>query len=145
MDIEKTLAQLELRYSKPISWYMFSPFYADSDGNVCETGVLLFCENTSFHCYSDTVDSSFSAIDVLTIDHAKRTNVLDFVHGKDKKLKCMGSLPAMFTDSLDVIELDNKKMIFLKIKGTEFKQMLKIAASKQKYSMEEFHRTKQSS
>lgn len=129
-------------YSNRISWHMESPFYADSDGKLCETGVIVFCTDTDFHCYGDGVDTAFAAIDVLTVEHAKKDSVLDFVNGKSSKLKYLGSLPSLFTDSLDVIELDGKKQLFLKIKGTEFKQMLKIASCKQKYSMEEYNRTK---
>ncbi len=142
MDTKEILSQLENRFSKKISWYLFSPFYADTEGNISEDGVLLFNIDTRFHCYNQNIDTSFDAIDVLTIEHAKKENVMAFLSGGNSKLKCMGTLPAVFCDSVDVIELDNKRTVFLKIKGTQFKQMLKIAASKQKYSMEEYNRSR---
>lgn len=141
MDIKKTLEIIKEKYGN-ISWYMFSPFYADTEGTVCDTGIILFCKETTFHCYSDTVDTSFNAIDVISIQHAKKENVLKYVCGKTGRLKYMGTLPSLFADSLDVVDFEDNKSIFLKIKGTEFKQVLKIASCKQKYSMEEYNRSK---
>ncbi len=40
----------------------------------------------------------------------------------------------MFKDTITWLELEGKKMIFLGIKGTEFKQLPSLAQAKQKYS-----------
>lgn len=142
MEIKERLEQLERRYGKRITWYYESPFYADSDGNISENGCILFCMETSFYCVTDKSELSFEAMSVLSLQHASKTVALDYATRKTEKLRCLGSIPALFVDSVDVIELENDRIVFLKLKGTEFKQMLKIAASKQKYSTVEYNRSR---
>lgn len=57
-----------------------------------------------------------------------------FAKGEIPKVHRLNLFSAMFTDTVTWLELEGKKMIFLDMKGTEFKQLLSIAQAKQKYS-----------
>lgn len=142
MNIKELYESLKAEYGDEFNWNNVSSFYADTDGRICENGALIFNTGTIFHICSESSEECFEAMDVLSVDHARKSDVIEYISGKRPKLRRIGSIPSLFCDSVDVVELDNGNLFFLKLKGTEFKQMLKIASGKQKYSITEYNKAK---
>ncbi|MFC2821373.1 MAG: hypothetical protein ACFN3H_01190 [Spirochaetales bacterium] len=129
------LAYLEKKHGEKITWHAKASFYADTEGNIFEDGVLLYLTDVTFRCYAEGFNSSFEAIDVLYYDYTTKKNVIDFINGDQKRLKRINPIHAFFVDSISSLEFENHKMKFFKVKGGDFKQLLNIARAKQKYSL----------
>ncbi len=134
MDIKNIVSELEKKTGSKISWYTTCNFYADSDGNLHNNGILFYQTDVTFHCYAENLDISFESLDVLYVENVLKSEAIDFVQGKVPKVHRINPFKAMFNETVTWLELEGKKMIFLDLKGTEFKQLLSIAQAKQKYS-----------
>lgn len=128
------IAEIEKSTGRKISWHMDCNFYADSDGHLIDGPVLLYQTEVTFHCHAANLDVSFESLDVLYVESVLRSEAIAFAKGEIPKVHRLNLFSAMFKDTVTWLELEGKKMIFLDMKGTEFKQLLSIAQAKQKYS-----------
>ncbi len=128
------IAEIERTTGKKISWHAECSFYADSDGHVIEDDVLLYQTEVIFHCHAKDLDVSFESLDVLYVESVLKSEAIAFAKGEIPRVHRLNLFSAMFKDTVTWLELEGKKMIFLDIKGTQFKQLLSIAQAKQKYS-----------
>lgn len=134
MDDRQLIAELEKRNGVKISWHTRSSFYADTEWNLIEEGVLLYLTDVTFHCLGPEFDCSFDAIDVLYTDDVRRSDVIDLVRGNRNKVSRINPISAIFTDTVLSLDFGDGRMKFLKVKSSEFRQILRIAQAKQKYS-----------
>ena len=134
MDDRQLIAELEKHSGGKISWNTRSSFYADTEGNLIEEGVLLYLTDVTFHCLGPEFDCSFDAIDVLYTDDVRRSDVIDLVRGNRNKVSRINPISAIFTDTVLSLDFGDGRMKFLKVKSSEFRQILRIAQAKQKYS-----------
>ncbi len=130
------ITEIERTIGKRVSWHMQCSFYADSEGNVLEDGVLLYQTDVSFHCHAENLDVSFESLEVLYVESVLKSEAIDFARGRIPKVHRLNLFSAMRKDTVTWLELEGRKMIFLGMKGTQFKQLLSIAQAKQKYSHE---------
>lgn len=134
MDDRQLIAELEKHAGGKISWHTRASFYADTEGNLIEDGVLLYLTDVTFHCHGPKFECSFDAIDVLYTDDVRKSDVIDLVRGNRKKVSRINPISAIFTDTVLSLDFGDGRMKFLKIKSSEFRQILRIAQAKQKYS-----------
>ena len=134
MTDSETIARLEKKTGLSITWHQDCSFYADSNGTILENGVLLYLTDITFHVHADGFDDSFMAMDVLYTDPVLKTDALDFVTGKASRVKRANPFKALTNETLLSVELDGKRFMFFKMKGSQFRQLLSIAQAKQKYS-----------
>ena len=129
-----SIADIEKETGKRISWHTECGFYADSEGHVIDGDVLFYQTDVSFHCHAANLDVTFQSLDVLYVEKVLRSEAIAFAKGETTKVHRLNPFSAMFKDTVTWLELEGRKMLFLDVKGTEFKQLLSIAQAKQKYS-----------
>ena len=115
------------------SWKTEISFYADTDRNTFEKGGITL-DDVTFTITSDGFETSFKAIDVFFTEKVFKKDVLEFLEGKRTKVGRANPLVAFTSETLTSIELDGDRVLYLKFNSSEFKQLLKIAQAKQKYS-----------
>ena len=125
---------IENEIAKRSSWYEFCSFYADNQGHISENGVYIYLDDVTFFCKGPDFETSFKAMDVLYTDRVLKTHVMEYLEGKRSKVRRASVLAVFGADTLTCIELDGKRLIFIKLKDMAFKQLLSIAQAKQKYS-----------
>ena len=135
MTDSELIAVLQQKHTENITWYTRSSFYADTTGVILEDGVLLYLTDVTFHCYAPGFEGSFTAIDILYTDDVRKTDAIEFVSGHRNKISRINPFSAMFTETLLALDFGKNRYRFLKIKTTEFKQLLRVAQAKQKYSL----------
>ena len=135
MTDSELIAVLQQKHSENITWYTRSSFYADTTGVVLEDGVLLYLTDVTFHCYAPGFEGSFTAIDILYTDDVRKSDAIELVTGHRNKINRINPISAMFTETVLALDFGKNRYRFLKIKTTEFRQLLRVAQAKQKYSL----------
>ena len=135
MTDSELIAMLQEKHSERITWYTRSSFYADTAGNIMKDGVLLYLTDVTFRIYAPDFEDYFTAIDILYTDDVRKTDAIEFVSGHRNKISRINPFSAMFTETLLALDFGKNRYRFLKIKTTEFKQLLRVAQAKQKYSL----------
>lgn len=135
MTDSELIQMLQEKCGQPISWYTRSSFYADTAGNLIEDGVLLYLTDVTFHYYSPSLEGSFRAIDVLYVDDVRKSDAIEMVSGNRTKISRINPVSALFTETVLALDFGANRFRFLKIKVSEFKQLLRVAQAKQKYSL----------
>ena len=135
MTDSELIQMLQEKYSEKISWYTRSSFYADTAGNLIEDGVLLYLTDVTFHIYCPALEGSFQAIDILYVDDVRKSDAIEMVSGNRSKISRINPISAMFTETVLALDFGANRYRFLKIKVSEFKQILRVAQAKQKYSL----------
>lgn len=135
MTDSELIAVLQQKHTENITWYTRSSFYADTTGVILEDGVLLYLTDVTFHCYAPGFEGSFTAIDILYTDDMRKSDAIELVSGHRNKISRINPISAMFTETLLALDFGKNRYRFLKIKTTEFKQLLRVAQAKQKYSL----------
>ena len=130
MDVKS----IEKEIAGKSSWHEYCSYYADSLGNVSEDGVVIYLDDVTFYCKCPDFETSFKAIDVLYTDRVLKSHVIEYLEGKRDKVHRANVFRTFGTDWLTSLELDDKRMIFIKFNDLSFKQLLSIAQAKQKYS-----------
>lgn len=125
---------IEKEITEKSSWHEFCPFYADSEGNVSTDGVYIYLNDVTFFCKAPGFETSFKAIDVLYVDKVLKSHVLEYLEKKRSRIRRANIFAAFGAEAVTSLELDDKRMIFIKFKDMKFKQLLSIAQAKQKYS-----------
>ena len=134
MDRTAILTQLEALHGR-ITWHTEASFYADTQGNLLEEGVLLYLTDVTFRIWSPALEGSFDAIDVLYTDEVRKAEVLELVSKKRAKVSRVNPISAMFTETVTALDFGGNRMRFFKFKVSEFRQLLRVAQAKQKYSL----------
>ena len=70
----------------------------------------------------------------------RKSDVIDLIRGNRKKVSRINPISAMFTDTVLSLDFGDNRMKFLKLKSSEFRQILRIAQAKQKYSLTVYNR-----
>ena len=135
MADSELIQMLQEKCGQPISWYTKSSFYADTAENLIEDGVLLYLTDVTFHYYCPSLEGSFQAIDVLYVDDVRKSDAIDLVLGNRTKISRVNPISAVFTDTVLALDFGSNRFRFFKIKVSEFKQLLRVAQAKQKYSL----------
>ena len=135
MTDSELIQKLQEKHEDQISWYTRSSFYADTAGNLVEDGVLLYLTDVTFHYYCPSLEGSFQAIDVLYVDDVRKSDVLDLIAGNRTKVSRINPIGALFTETVLALDFGANRFRFFKIKVSEFKQLLRVAQAKQKYSL----------
>lgn len=135
MTDSELIGMLQQKHSENITWYTRSSFYADTTGVILEDGVLLYLTDVTFHCYAPGFEGSFTAIDILYTDDVRKSDAIEFVSGNRNKINRINPISSMFTETVLALDFGKNRYRFLKIKTTEFKQLLRVAQAKQKYSL----------
>ena len=65
----------------------------------------------------------------------RKSDAIEFVSGNRSKINRINPVSAMFTETVLALDFGKNRYRFLKIKTTEFKQLLRVAQAKQKYSL----------
>lgn len=115
------------------SWNTEISFYADTDKNTFEKGNISL-DDVTFTITSSGFETSFKAMDVFFTEKVFKKDVLEFLEGKRTGVGRANPLIAFTSETLTSLELDGNRIIYLKFNSGEFKQLLKIAQAKQKYS-----------
>ena len=140
MDDRQLIAELEKESGAKITWSTRTSFYADTEGTLLENGVFMYLTDVTFHCRGEGFDCSFDAIDVLYTDDVRRSDVIDLIQGNRRKVSRINPISAMFTETVLSLDFGDNRMKFLKLKSSEFRQILRIAQAKQKYSLTVYNR-----
>ena len=135
MTDSELIGMLQQKHSDNITWYTRSSFYADTTGIILEDGVLLYLTDITFHCYAPGFEGSFTAIDILYTDDVRKSDAIELVSGHRNKISRINLISALFTETLLALDFGKNRYRFLNIKTTEFKQLLRVAQAKQKYSL----------
>lgn len=135
MDREEIIKNIEKETGQRVSWLSECDLYADSEGHVIEDGVVLYQSGVRFFCRARGLDVRFAALDVLYVESALRSQAIEFARGERTRVQRVNPIMAMFKDTVTWLELEQKRMIFLGLKGMQFKQILSVAQAKQKYSL----------
>jgi len=117
------------------AWSTYCNFYADNRGHCFENGVRLSLDDVTFLVDTDGFEDSFASLDVLYNGPVLKDEVLDFLNGKTDKVRRANPLKALKLPTLLCVELEGGKILFMELKGQEFRQLLSIAQAKQKYSL----------
>jgi len=115
------------------SWKTEIGFYADTDRNTFDKGEISL-DDVTFTITSDGFETTFKAMDVCFTEKVFKKDVIEFLEGKRERVGRANPLVAFTSETITSLELDDKKILYLKFNAGEFKQLLKIAQAKQKYS-----------